>query len=39
VIVVGVDESADGDNGVASGAILHHDRLAPARGESIRQQT
>jgi len=38
VIVVGIDESADGDNGVPSGAILHHDRLAPARGQSIRQQ-
>jgi hypothetical protein len=38
VVVVGAGESVDGDEAIAAGPILDHHRLAPFRGELVRQQ-
>jgi hypothetical protein len=38
MIVVGIHECADRDDGVAAWAVLDHHRLAPARAQPIRQQ-
>ncbi len=39
VIVLGTDKGVDGDDGVAAGAVLDHDRLLPFRGQLVGDQT
>ena len=38
MIVVRIEHSGDGEEGVATGAVLDHNRLAPFRGELVGQQ-
>ena len=39
MVVVGGDESSNRDQAVAARTIFHQDRLAPAGGQSIREQS
>src|SRR5215475_15811363 len=39
MIVLGADEGVERDKAVAARTILHHYRLAPARGQTLGKQT